>query len=331
MKICIYGAGSIGASLAARLAHAGEDVSVVARGEHLAAIKRHGLVVHTADGVLTERVAASDNPHDLGLQDAVIVAVKAHAVPSVAAAPLLRSETPVVFATNGVPWWYFYRCKDLAFDTGKITALDPGGVIARNIPPHRTIGGVVYGPAAVTAPGIVEAKSRNTRLVLGEPDGSRSERASRIAAALRAAGIESEVTANIRDEIWTKLLQNIAASPLALLTGTVVRDIYQEPVCVDVGRRLLQEGAAVARAVGCTPRIDIEKLLVHMGTLAHKPSALQDLELGRPVEFDALFVAPSQIARALDVPTPTIDLITALVALRLRTAGLYEGRTEKLS
>lgn len=326
MKVCLFGAGSVGGHIAARLANGGAEVSVVARGDHLAAIRECGITVRTPDGNLIARVTASADPRDLGIQDAVIVAVKAPSVPSVATAiaPLLGADTPVIFAMNGIPWWYFHSHRG-KFDGRRIPSLDPDGTVSRAINPDRVIGGVVYAPASIVGPGTIRSVSRDNKLILGEPDGSASVRTNQIASALRAGGMAAEVTPRIRDEIWTKLLQNLAASSLGLLTGMTVQDIYREPDCVDAGRRILQEGAAIARALGCAPEVDIDEVIAAMQALAHKSSAVQDLERGRPVEVDCLFVVPLEFARMLGVATPTLDLLTALIKLRLRAAGLYHG------
>jgi 2-dehydropantoate 2-reductase len=270
---------------------------------------------------LIARVTASDDPRQLEVQDAVIVAVKAPSLPTVAATitPLLGPDTPVVFAMNGIPWWYFYRDGQAPHGLS-LPALDPGGALATAIGAQRAIGGVVYGPATVIAPGTIRAMSHDNRLILGEPDGSQSDRTASLAAALRAGGMGSAVSSHIRDEIWTKLIQNLAASSLALLTGVTVRDIYREPSCVEAGRRILQEGGAIAHALGCKPANDVASTIALMQGLAHKPSALQDLEQGRPVEVDALFVAPLELARMLGVETPTLNLLTALIKLRVRSA-----------
>ncbi len=325
MKICVFGAGAVGGHLAARLAKGGADISVIARGDHLAAIRRDGIVIHAPDGDIAARVAASDDARKVGPQDAVIVAVKAPSLPSVATgiAPLLAPETPVVFAMNGIPWWYFYdHGGDL--DGRRLSRLDHGGALWTSVTPERAIGGVVYAPATVVEPGVIRASSRENHLILGEPNGSRSRRALEIAAALHAGGMAAEVSPRIRDDIWSKLIQNLAASSLALLAGMPVNDIFREPACAEAGRRVLSEGVAIARALGCKPEIDIEKVITAMRVLAHRSSALQDLERGRPIEFDSLFAVPTELARLMGVATPTLDLLTALVKLRLCGAGLYQ-------
>jgi 2-dehydropantoate 2-reductase len=326
MRICVYGAGAIGGHLALRLAQGGAEISVVARGAHLAAIQRDGITVRTPDGDLNARVAASAEPADLGPQDAVIVTVKAPALPSVAAgiAPLLRGDTPVVFAMNGIPWWYFHHHGG-ALDGHRLPRIDPGDALWRAIGPERAIGGVVYSALTVIEPGILHLHARDIRLILGEPSGGATPRIAAIADALGRGGMTAVVTARIRDEIWTKLIMNLAASCLALLTGQAVKDVYAEPACVEAGRRLLAEGAAIAHALGAAPDLDVERAIAAMKALAHKSSALQDLERGRTVELDSIFIVPIELARSRGVATPTLDLLVALAKLRLRAAGLYSA------
>ena len=325
MKICVFGAGGVGSHLAARLARGGAEVSVIARGDHLAAVRRDGILVRTPDCEIAVRVMATDDARDIGPQDAVIVTVKAPSLPSVAAdiAPLLAPHTPVVFAMNGIPWWYFFGHGG-SLDGRQILRLDPGGAIWRTVGPRRAVGGVIYAASTVVAPGIVRVATRENKLILGEPDGSRSKRTADIATLLRGGGMSAAIAPRIRDAIWAKLIQNLAASTMALLAGTAVDDIYREPSCAEAGRRILNEGEAISHALGCRPELDVEKIIRTMQTLEHKSSALQDLERGRPVEMDSLFVVPLEMARMLGVATPTLDLLTALVRLRLRSAGLYE-------
>jgi 2-dehydropantoate 2-reductase len=326
MKICVYGSGAIGGHLALRLAQGGAEISVVARGAHLAAIQRDGIIVRTPEGDLHARVAASADPADFGPQDAVIVTVKAPSLPSVAAgiAPLLRDDTPVVFAMNGFPWWYFHR-QDGPLDGHRLPRIDPGDALWRAIGPERAVGGVVYSPLTVIEPGILRLYASDTQLILGEPSGEATARVAAIADALRKGGMKAVVTAHIRDAIWTKLIVNLAASCLALLTGQAVKDVYAEPACVEAGRRLLAEGVAIARALGAAPDLDVERVIAGMKVLAHKSSALQDLERGRTVELDSIFIVPIELARLRGVATPTLDLLVALAKLRLRSAGLYSA------
>jgi 2-dehydropantoate 2-reductase len=324
MRICVYGAGAIGGHLAVRYSRGGADVSVLARGPHLAAIQRDGLTVHTSAGELHARVRASDDPAALGPQDAVVVTVKAPALPAVAAGigPLLRPETSVAFVMNGIPWWYFHALQG-PLEGRRLPRIDPGDALWQAVGPERAIGGVVYAASAVIAPGVIELENPNARVVFGEPDGRMSERVEAITAPLRTGGITAEVTPAIRDAIWQKLLGNLGNGPLAVLTQVSIRDLFQEPICVDAARRVMQEAAAVATALGAKPDLDHEKRIAHGRSLDHKPSILQDLELGRPMEIDGIFDAPLELARMTGVATPTLDLLVAMAKVRARAAGLY--------
>src|SRR5690348_655318 len=209
MRVCVYGAGAIGGHLAVRLAKGGAEVSVVARGEHLAAIQRSGLTVHTDKGELHARVMANDDPVALGVQDAVLVTVKAPSLPSVAAniAPLLGPDTAVAFVMNGIPWFYFHGIGG-ALEGRRLPKIDPGDALWRAVGPERAIAGVVYAASTVIEPGVIELENANPRVVLGEPDGRKSQRVQSIAAHINGGGMQAIVSETIRDEIWNKLLGN---------------------------------------------------------------------------------------------------------------------------
>jgi 2-dehydropantoate 2-reductase len=326
MKICVFGAGAIGGHLAVRLARGGAEVSAIARGLHLAAIRRDGLTVHTKDGKLHARVQATDDPATLGAQDAVIVTVKAPALPSVAAtiAPLLRPDTGVAFAMNGIPWFYFHAHGG-TLDGRRLPKIDPDDALWRVVGPERAIAGVVYAASAVIAPGVIELENQNSRIVLGEPDGQVSPRAQALAQLISGGGMTARVSPAIRDEIWNKLLSNLATGSLAVLSQTPISRIYEEPACLEAARRIMKEATAVATALGAKPDLDHEKRLAHGRSLNHKPSILQDLELGRPMEINGIFDAPLELARMIGAETPALDLFIALVKLRARSAGLYAG------
>jgi 2-dehydropantoate 2-reductase len=325
MKICIFGAGAIGGHLAARLHAAGVDISVVARGEQLAAIRRDGLSLEIPDGPINARIPASDDPGDLGPQDAVIVAVKAPALPDVAAriAPLLRPDTPVVFAMNGIPWWYFYAHGG-PFDGRRLPRLDPGDAVWNAVGPQRAVGGVIHSSNTVIRPGVVRCLSGRMQLIVGEPTGEKTARALAIAEAITAGGGKGEVSPRIRDAVWIKLIANMSANPLTFLAQTTLGAVFAEPACVAAVRTVAAEGAAIARALGCNVELDIDK--VFAGVSAHKPSIVQDLERGRPLELDAMFTVPSELGQMLGVETPMLDLIVTLMKLRARAAGLYADR-----
>lgn len=323
MRLCIYGAGAIGGHLAGRFARGGAEVSLVARGAHLKAIQERGLTVEARDGTHHARPRASDRPADLGPQDAVIVTVKTPALPSVAAgiAPLLGPDTAVVFVMNGIPWWYFDHHGG-PLDGTRLAEADPGDALRRAVGLDRTIGGVVYSATEVTAPGVIHVEHANIRLVLGEPDGRVSDRAKAIAALLEKGGMPAPVSPDIRTEVWAKLLGNLASGPLCLLARRGVRDTYAEPAIRAAARRSAEEGRAIAAALGRTlPDALIER--VANLDMVHKPSILQDLERGRPMEIATLFDLPLRLARLAGVATPQLDLLVALVRHAARAAGLY--------
>ncbi len=326
MKVCVFGAGAIGGHVAGRLAKGGAEVSVVARGAHLAAIRANGLRVLAPDGEIVARVAATDDPSTLGPQDAVFVAVKAPALPSVAAGigPLLGVDTPVAFVMNGIPWWY-YHAHGGPQDGAALPRLDPEGALQRAVGFRRAIGGIVYSACTVIEPGVVHVEHARNRLILGEPDGSRSARVLALAAVLEAGGLTMEVTERVRDAVWGKLLLNLGSGPLGVLTGSPPQDFYAEEACRAATRSVLAEAAAVAAAVGCSVTPDAEGQVRNGSKSGHKTSILQDLELGRPMEIDTLYTVPLEMARAAGVPTPTLDLLAALTRARARSAGLYTG------
>ena len=327
MRICVFGAGSVGGYLAGFLARGGAEVSVVARGAHLAAIRADGLRVETPDDTVVARVAAGDDPADLGPQDAVLVTVKAPALPSVAAAiaPLLRPDTPVAFIMNGIPWWYFHAHGG-ALDGRQLPLLDPDGGLQRTVGPHRAIGGIFWPACSSPAPGVVRLLTGFGRgTVLGEPDGRSSARVLALADAFRAGGLPIAVADNIRALIWRKLLFNLSAGPMCVLTETPVLRTYAEAASVLCSRAMVTEAAALVRAIGIDPDVDMGAIMDSNAQLMHRPSILQDLEASRPMEIDALYTVPLEMARMLGVPTPTLDLIVALIKLKARARGLYAG------
>ena len=324
MRICVYGAGAIGGHLAVRLARGGAEVSVVARGAHLAAIQANGLTVHAVDGTHQERVQASDDPTTLGPQDAVFVTVKAPALPEVAAGigPLLKPETPVAFVMNGIPWWYFNRLGG-PHDGAVLPRVDPDNALLHAIGPARTLGGVVYSASAVVAPGVIEVEQPKSRVILGEIDGTLSPRLQTLAGLITKGGISGEASTEIRTEIWNKLISNLAGGTLAVLSGSAPKTAYTEPAAREAGLRVMQEAAAIAGALGARPATNHAVRVANQSAMDHKPSILQDLELGRPMEVDGMFDAPLVLARMAGVETPTLDLLVALCKLKARSSGLY--------
>ena len=326
MRICVFGAGAVGGHAAGRLAQGGAEVSVVARGPHLAAIRERGLEVRAPEGTFRVSVAASEDPAELGPQDAVLVTLKAPSLPGAAASirPLLGPDTAVAFALNGIPWWYFYK-EGGPHDGRRLDRLDPGGTVWDTIGPERVIGGVINSACTVIEPGVIQVANANGRITFGEPDGTVSPRAEAIAAALRAGGMGSEAVPDIRARIWGKLVLNIGSGPMGVLTGLPGRHVFAEAACRDALRHIVAEIAAVAAAMGCPVKTDPEAQIANSQKLMHTASIVQDLQLGRPMEIDAIFAQPLELARLAGVPTPTLDLLVALAQLRARAAGLYSS------
>jgi 2-dehydropantoate 2-reductase len=324
MKICIYGPGAIGGHLAGRLAKGGAEVSVVARGAQLAAIREKGLAVRSADGDWHCTPRAAADPAELGPQDAVVVCTKVPALPAVARAigPLLGPETPVAFVTNGIPWWYFHAHGGPE-EGQRVPEVDPGDVVWNAIGPARAIGGVIYSACSVPEPGVIEVTSQTNKLLLGEPDGTRSDRAVALAKAFKLGGLPCSVSESIRTDVWTKLLNNLSNGPLCVLSRRNMRDTFRDDVVREASLQVVREGLAIAAAMGQPIAGDAEDRISRTADIPHKPSILQDLEAGRPMEVDALFQAPLRLAREHGVPAPMLALCVALAAQAAEAAGLY--------
>ena len=325
MKICIFGAGAIGGYMAVKLVQAGVDVSIVARGPHLAAIQSRGLtLIEEAADPVTVPVRASANAADLGVQDYVIVTLKAHSVPPVVGAmqPLIGPDTTIVSGVNGVPWWYFHKIGGPLEGT-RLRSVDPGDVQWNGFGPDRVLGCVVYPAAEVSEPGVIRHIEGN-RFSLGEPDGSKSDRATALSQVLQSAGLKAPVRPRLRDELWVKLWGNLSFNPISALTHATLDVLCTDPGTRDVARRMMIEAQAVAEKLGVTFPIDVDRRIEGGAAVgAHRTSMLQDLDAGRPMEIDALVASVQELGRITETPTPTIDTVLALVALRGRVAGLY--------
>ena len=318
VRVCVYGAGAIGGYLAVRLARAGAEVSVVARGPHLAAIQERGLALVLAEERLVAHLEATSDASTLGAQDYVVLTLKAHSIPGVVPAlqPLLGDDTAVVSAVNGIPWWYFHGL-DSPHGERHVDSVDPGGVIWRGIGPERVIGCVVYPSCEVVEPGVVRHLS-DDKFSLGEPSGARSDRVREFAALCVEAGIKAPVRPRLRDEIWVKLWGNLAFNPLSALTGATLDVLATEPDTRRIARAMMMEAQAVGEALGARFAVDVERRIDGAAAVgAHRTSMLQDLERGRPLENEALVGAVQELARLTDVPTPTIDLVHALLRQRV--------------
>ena len=324
MRICIYGAGAIGGLIGARLAQAGEDVTLLARGPHLAAMREHGLRLLADGKETTLRPKTAANAAEAGEQDYVIVALKASAVAGAVEAmqPLLGPETAVVMAVNGLPWWYFHGL-DGPWRDRRLKSLDPEDKQWRGIGPDRVIGCVVYPAAEVVEPGVIRHISGD-RFSLGEPDGSRSPRVEALSQAFIRAGFKAPVKTDIRTEIWVKLWGNVAFNPISALTGGTLRQICTDPTTRALARRVMGEAEAIAAEFGITMPIDVERRIEGAaGVGDHKTSMLQDFERGRPIELDAIVGAVAELGRLVDLPTPAIDAVFALTRQRALLLGLY--------
>ncbi len=325
MKICIFGAGAIGGYMGAKLAMAGVDVSLVARGPHLAAIKDKGLTLIENDGdPVSVTVRASADPSELGVQDYVIVTLKAHSVPAVVSAmkPLIGDHTTIVSGVNGVPWWYFHKIGGPLEGT-RLRSVDPGDMQWDGIGPESVLGCVVYPAAEVPTPGTIRHVEGN-RFSLGEPDGSRSDRAVALSQALQAAGLKAPVRPRLRDEIWVKLWGNLSFNPISALTHATLDVLCTDPGTRDVARHMMVEAQAIAEALGVVFPIDVERRIDGGAAVgAHRTSMLQDLNAGRPMEINALVQSVQELGGIVGLPTPTINTVLALVTLRARVDGLY--------
>ena len=324
MKICIYGAGAIGGWIGARLAALGEPVSVVARGATLAALQTHGLRLQQAEGLLQVPVQAADNAAALGVQDLVVVAVKAPALAEVARdiAPLLGPHTIVLTAMNGVPWWFFQGFGG-AYAGTSLKAVDASGAIAAAIPARHVVGCVVHASCALQAPGVVQHHFGN-KLILGEPSGQQTERAKALAALLERAGFEAPLSEQIQRDTWYKLWGNMTVNPVSALTGATTDLILDDPLVRGFISQVMLEAKEIGTRIGIP--IDQQPEDRHAVTRklgAFKTSMLQDVEAGKPVELDALVTVVQELGVLTAVPTPFTDALLGLSRLQARVQGLY--------
>jgi 2-dehydropantoate 2-reductase len=293
------------------------------RGTHLKAVKANGLTLRVDNAELSGRVTASDDPAALGPQDLVISTLKANALPSLVAGlpPLLRDDTAVVFAQNGIPWWYDIGLASDHPPPPDLSFLDPGGRLRAVVSRERIIGGVIFSANEVVEPGIVANLSpERNMLLVGECDDRPSERIERLRATLEGASISSPQVTRIREAIWSKLLTNMSMSVLCLITGQTAREVREDPALRDVVPRLLDEANSIGQS--CFP--DVKRTTRSGPAPHHKPSLLQDYERGRPMEIDALVRAPAAFARAAGLPTPMLDLLAGLAIRQARDKGLYQ-------
>ena len=324
MRLCIFGAGAVGSHVAVRLALAGHEVSCVVRGPHLDAVRANGLTLRVGDAEFLARIKASEDPATLGPQDLVVSTLKANSLASLVAGlpPLLDENTAVVFAQNGIPWWYDIGIAADHPPPPDLSFLDPGGRLRALVSKERIIGGVIFSSNEIVAPGIVvNASPERNRLLIGECDDRQGARIERLRAVFEEASIELPQVARIREAIWSKLLTNMSMSVLCVITGQTARGVRDDPALREVVPRLLDEANSIAQS--CFPEV---KRVTRTGPAPdHKPSILQDFERGRPMEIDTLVRAPASFARAAGLSTPMLDFLAALAIRQARDKGLYQG------
>jgi len=323
MKICIYGAGAIGGIIGAHLARVkGVDVSLIARGAHLAAIRRNGLRLISPSEDFTVHLRATDDPAELGPQDYVIVTLKTHqylaALDDIV--PLLGPGTALIPPTTGVPYWFFHKLGG-PFDGSRLKRSDPDGRQWSLFEPGRALGCAYWAGGKVPAPGVAQLENEPCYLPLGEPDGSNSQRVMALSQAMGEAGLKAPVKSDIRAELWTKMINSLTWNPIAVLTLASNGEIGQSPRAVEIARRMMTEAEEVAMRFGATMATPKEKRIAFtLGLSHHKMSMLADLEAGKPLEIDALADSIADLGELAGVATPTIDMMLALVKLRASTA-----------
>jgi 2-dehydropantoate 2-reductase len=303
MKFLVAGAGAIGAYIGARLARAGQDVTLFARGPHLRAMQEHGVRVKSAEGDFEVRPKIADRLEEAGPVDVVFLGVKAHALPQLAPQlkPVLGEDTAVVSTQNGVPWWHFQGFGG-PWEGLRLESVDPGGVISAAIESRRVVGSIVYFSTEVVAPGVIQHTEGN-RISLGEPDGTRSDRCRRIAEALIAAGLRCPITTRIRHELWVKLLGNVSFNPVSALTGATLVQMTRDPEVSALIRNIMREAESVASHLGLDLPVSIEQRMAGAGKVGeHKTSMLQDLEAGRPMELEAVVGAVAELGERMNLP-----------------------------
>ena len=324
MKICIFGAGAIGGYLGAKLAAHGTDVSLVARGPHLEAMRTNGLRLIEETGETNVSVTASSDPQDLGEQDYLLITLKAHSVPPMVEkmAPLIGKHTTILSCVNGVPWWYFYKFGGDLEGT-QLESVDPAGAQWNGFGPEKVLGCVVYPAAEVIEPGVIKHIEGN-RFSLGEPDGQKSDRIVNLSRIYTEAGLKAPVRPRIRDEIWVKLWGNLSFNPISALTHATLDILCTDPSTRTVARNMMLEAQEIAEKLGVKFPIDVDRRIEGGAAVgAHRTSMWQDLDMGRPMEIDALVGSVKELGRITNTPTPTIDTVLGLIQMRGKLAGIY--------
>jgi 2-dehydropantoate 2-reductase len=318
MRFLIAGAGAIGAYIGARMAQAGFDVTLFARGPHLHAMQEHGVRVKSTEGDFVARPTIAGSLEEVGPVDVVFLGVKAHGLPQLAPQlkPALGPETTVVSTQNGIPWWYFQGFGG-EWEGMRLERVDPGGVISSAIGAHRVVGSIVYFATEITAPGVIQHNAGD-RIALGEPDGARSDRCRRIAETLIASGLRCPVTAHIRQEIWVKILGNASLNPVSALTRATLGEMLRDPEVRSLIRNIMREVEAVSRKLGMELPVSVDQRIAGAEKVGeHKTSMMQDLEAGRPIELEPLVGAVVELGERVGLPmscTRTIYSCTKLLA-----------------
>lgn len=320
-KICVFGAGAIGGLVGAKLAMKGEaEVSLVARGPHLAAIRANGLTLRQAGETHVVRPKATDDPRELGPQDYIILALKAHGVQSVIGQmqPLIGKHTAILFAQNGLPWWYFHGTGG-PYEGTRLESVDPGGEIWNRIGPERAIGSVVWQAAEIEAPGVI-AHHYGDRMPIGEPNGEKTARVTELSRLLTEAGIKSPVKAGLRNEIWLKLWGNLSFNPVSVLTNGTLVELATDTGTHRVIRTMMEEARAVGEAIGVSFAVGVDERIAMAAKVgAHRTSMLQDVDAGRPTELEALLGVVIELATIVNIGTPSLQLVYDLCKFRSRT------------
>lgn len=328
MKICVVGAGAIGGLLAIKLAQSGNDVTVIARGLNLKAIEENGFKLIAEDGGESiTQLRALGSISEAGPQDLVILGMKAHQVGAIVQElpAMYHDETMVLTAQNGIPWWYFFKHGGI-YDGRTLESVDPGGLIAKNLPIERVVGTVVYPAAEMIEPGVLKHIEGN-RFSVAEIDNSATPRIELLSKTLKEAGFKAPVISDIRSELWTKLWGNLSLNPISALTHATLVDICEFPLSRDLVAKMMKEAQDVGEKLGIGFRVSLEKRIAGAQAVgAHKTSMLQDIEAGRAIEKDALIGSVIELGRMVNLPTPHIDAVFACISLLSKTLADHKGQ-----
>jgi 2-dehydropantoate 2-reductase len=317
VKVAVVGAGAIGAYVGAALCRGGADVHLIARGEQLAALEKDGITVLSPRGDFRAHPHATADPAEIGPADIVFLGLKAYSYAGAGPLikPLLKPDTGVVAAQNGIPWWYFHGIGG-RYEGRRVEAVDPDGTVSAVIPPQQAIGCVVYASTEISSPGVIR-HIEGTRFSIGEPDGTISPRCSAFSQAMVAGGLKCPVEADLRSDIWLKLMGNVAFNPVSVLTGATMGEIAARRGTRDLVLSMMHETAEIAAALGSPPKVSVERRFEGAARVGdHKTSMLMDFEAGKPLESDVLLKAPIEFARLTGVPAPSLELVHALIDLK---------------